>query len=222
MRIDTIAALCLSVLLGCGTGKQNDDGGYASSCDLTSMSPLDLAPSLPSCPAARGLSGDSLMCVDFSQIQELSDPRLMGWDFTIGGGSCPGWEVAGGNLQIQNFSMFHTTCGFTLPPIDLNQPQYNQYNSITLALRHHVDLDPGTSMINQAGQVYLGSASSPGLVTQITNTQLEQQMSLTVDKQNLPGPLNNVYQWLLQVQGFQPDSLKQGWQISSIAVMGNR
>jgi hypothetical protein len=145
---------------------------------------------------------------------------LMGWDFTLGGGACPGWEVAGGNLEVVNFPGFTGTCGLTLRPFDLNQPEYSQYNSITLALRHRVDLDPGSSTPNQFGQVYLGTAAPPGLVTEITNTQIEQQMSLTIDKQKLPMALNNIYQWLLQVQSFQATG-KKGWQISSVAVMGN-
>jgi hypothetical protein len=187
----------------------------------------DMVSPPPKCtaPAANGLTGDNLVCVNFSSISDQvlgSQPlpqQLNGWSFN-NPPNC--WQVASGQLQIMNFGGFGSTCGLTLPPIDLKQSQDSQYNSITLSLVQTVDLDPGTSTPNQYAEVYLGTANPASLVTQMTNTSIEQQMTVTINKQKLPAALNNVYQWLLQVSSFQANNTKKGWQISSVAVMGNQ
>jgi hypothetical protein len=146
----------------------------------------------------------------------------MGWDFAALPIACPGWEIVGGNLQIKDFSTFNDgICAFTLPPIDIRQPPYSQYNVITLALMHHVDLDPGNAIPNQSARIYFDGPYSYNLVTQITNTLLEQQMALAINVQKLPVVSGNVYQWFLEVKSLDAEN-KGGWQISSLAIMGNR
>jgi hypothetical protein len=216
--------LTLSVcLIAC----QNTDASQMLSPDMRGCLSLpDLAPPQAQCAAASGLTGDNLVCVDFSLIpdQSLGSPppsQLTGWDFVSNCGSM-NWEIAGGQLQITNFGGFKSTCGLTLPQIDLKQAKYSRYNSITLSLQQIVDLDPGTSTPNQYAEVYLGTANPALLVTQMTNTVIGQQMTVTINKQNLPVVLSNVYQWLLQVSSVQGNNTKNGWQISSVAVMGNQ
>lgn len=222
MRASLLLSISLVWLGGCRTDVIDVADGFCQRLDLKSDMATDMSAGPPKCaaPAARGLAGDSLLCVDFSQITSLSDTKLMGWDFVS---NCGGnnWEVAGGNLQIKMFDQFNSTCGVKLPSIDLAQPQYSKYNSITIAVRHKVDLDLGITNPNQLARVYLGTVNPASLVTTVSETQLEQQMTLTVDKQKLPAALNNVYQWILQISSFQKQN-KQGWQISSVAILGNQ
>lgn len=65
----------------------------------------DLAPPQPKCAAAKGLTGDAIVCVDFDKLSGLSDQTVKDWNFTPGGG-CPGWEIVGGKLQVKNFGAF--------------------------------------------------------------------------------------------------------------------
>jgi hypothetical protein len=53
--------------------------------------------------------------------------------------------------------------------------------------------------------------------------QFEQQAIININKQKLPpAGLTTVYTWLLQGSSGMANNTKQGWQISSIAVMGNK
>ena len=61
----------------------------------------------PKCAAAKGLSGDAIVCVDFDKLNGLTDPALTGWDFTTNCGA--GWQIAGGKLQVKNFGSFVAT-----------------------------------------------------------------------------------------------------------------
>ena len=135
------------------------------------------------------------------------------------------WEVAAGRLQIKNFPTFMGTCSVGLPAIDLTLTQNSQYSSLTLALRHSVDLDLGSGAAapNQLGQAYLSTATPTHLVTETSGSQpFEQQLAVTIDKQQLQSVgLGSVYKWLLQVSSGTAVSNKHGWQISSIAVIGN-
>lgn len=150
--------------------------------------------------------------------------QLPGWSFGKDTLNNDCWEVKSGKLQIKNFGTFSGTCTLTLPSIDLTQTQYSQYSSVTLAVRHTIDLDLGTGAMapNQLAQVYLSTATPTHLVTETSGSQpFEQQLTLTIDKQKLaPAGLGSVYKWLLQVSSGTSMN-KNGWQISSIAVLGN-
>ena len=50
----------------------------------------DMLAAQPKCAAAKGLSGDNLLCVDFDKVTQLSDPALTGWKFDANMAGC--WQ----------------------------------------------------------------------------------------------------------------------------------
>lgn len=205
-------------LIGCygpesvGTGNNN-----MMNCVQDAGKPSDLPVPLLQCPAAKGLAGTNLLCVDFAKVTQLTDPALMGWNFNANQPDC--WEIKGGVLQVQNFGSFQASCGLILPKIDLLPPA-TQYTSITLSLLHRVDMNPQ----EQAAFVFLDQAVSarlahhmtgqPGFPTLLTTT-------LTINKADLPAALNSSYKFFLQVLSLNNNGARKGWQIQSIAINGN-
>lgn len=176
---------------------------------------VDMAVAPLKCPAAKGLAGDNLLCVDFSTVTQLSDPALTGWKFDANMPGC--WQIANGMLQVQNFATFMGNCGLTLPPIDLKQADKAQYQKVTLALLHKVDMSDADQ---QTAQVFLDldvpariihqTTSRPGVPTLTATT-------LTINKADLPAMLASVYKFFLKASS-TGISGRPGWQIQSVAV----
>jgi hypothetical protein len=159
-----------------------------------------------------------LLCVDFDKVTQLTDPALAGWKFDAAT-PCPGWQISGGALQVQNFGTFMGNCGLTLPPIDFKVAPNTNYQRATIALVHRVDIsDP-----EQQAQIFLDldsptrlihqTTSRPGVPTLITT-------ALTVNKADLPGALMSVFKFFLKASSLNALGGRQGWQIQSIAVNG--
>lgn len=133
------------------------------------------------------------------------------------GGGC--WEIAGGVLQVKNFKMLTGDCGLFLPPINLNDAKYSKYQSLTLSLRQRVDVDPGS--MQQAG-IFLDTADLAHQLNTTTDRNLPQQFVLTLDKTDLPAMNPGGYRYLLRLHApATAGGTRQGWQISSVAVLGN-
>jgi hypothetical protein len=178
----------------------------------------DLAPPPPKCPAAKGVAGDNLLCVDFSKVAQLSDPALAGWDFTASMSNCPGWQIANNMLSVKMFSTFMGECGFTLPAIDLKQADKQKYQGLTISVVQRVSVsDP-----DQKAQLYLGAAdANTRLVIQTNGKNQRQQTMINITKADLPAAVNSVYQYLFKITSSVPvGGTVQGWQIESIAVNG--
>ncbi len=176
----------------------------------------DLTVSPPKCAAAKGLAGDNLLCVDFSKVNGLTDPLLNGWDFTTAG-TCPGWEIASGKLQVKNFGAFVGTCSFTMPLTDLAAAANQKYQSVTLAVVQRVDLNP----VSQKAQMMLGlDDPTTRLIDETRGTQPTQQRVYAVQKVALPNGGGAAYQPLFKLTSGALYA-GVGWQIESIAVMGN-
>lgn len=187
--------------------EQSADGG---SCPkLPDMG----VPPTQTCKAAQGLAGEVKICVDFNQAT-LADLSGKGWDFDKFDKSC--WEIANGKLQIKNFSTFMSSCGFLMPA--LSASDYQKYGSFTLAVAQTVDLNAQ----QQRAQVLLGLDDPDSrLLTQITGRQPRHQWVQTIAKTALPNGGGNQYQPLFKLTSGAFGSGYQGWQIESIAVLGN-
>ncbi len=219
MNIRTLFMLGALSLTGCPEAYFTE--GYDHGCpslDLTAPA-VDMAVAPPKCAAAKGLAGDNLLCVDFDKVTQLSDPALAGWNFTAST-PCPGWQISGGALQVQNFGTFMGSCGLTLPPIDLKQADKQQYQKVTLSLLHRVDMsDP-----DQQAQVFLDVDSAARLAHQMTGRTGFPTLlttTVTISKADLPSALMSVYKFFLKASALNVVGGRQGWQIQSIAVNGN-
>lgn len=196
------------------------DGGPLTTCPPTP----DLQPPTPPCAAAKGLSGDNLLCTDLTAIASLDALReLPGWvvgTYTAGK-EC--WSVGGGQpLQVTGLATVKQPCLLTLPSFDLTN---GNYSSITLSIRHTVDLDLGLTAPNQLAEVYLDQVDDSRLVTQTGGRQqLEQQWIVTIEKPALEkkwDPVNSSHTFILRLKSLAGSSYS-GWQISSIAINGNK
>jgi hypothetical protein len=181
--------------------------------------PADLSVVGPKCSAAKGLSGDAIVCVDFDKVSGLSDQALTGWDFTTNCGA--GWQIAGGKLQVKNFGSFVGTCSFMMPLVDLGALGNQKYSSVTLAVVQRVDLNPSASPA-QTAQTMLGLDVSTREFATATGSNPAQQnvhvLSRTVI-QTMTGGTN--FQPLFKLTSGAAHPTGTGWQIESIAVMGN-
>lgn len=96
MRSPAALLLLFATLSACAQPtEQFADGGK---CPALS----DIATITPPCAAAKGLAGDSLICIDFSSVadQALTKPspsELAGWDFEAPRIDC--WQILNGRLQ---------------------------------------------------------------------------------------------------------------------------
>lgn len=201
--------LCSLGCLAIDTPRATDGGtGTDQKCP-----PLpDLASPKDQCAAAKGLSGVPLICTDFSSQQTLTDLKGMGWDFTS---KCPaGWTVSGNKLQVSNFSGFADSCIFTTRA--LNTSEYQPYKSFTLSVVQTVDLNAP----KQNSWIYLGSDVATQQITTNTGTNPRQRNIYEIEKIALPNGGNNNYQLLFKITSTLAGGAT-GWQIESIAVLGN-
>jgi hypothetical protein len=212
-RANLILFLGTAGLLGCDQiNVTPPDGAACAGHDLGGGPRLDMTPPPAPCAAAAGLPGTNLVCIDFSQVSGLNDPKLTGWDFTS---QCPaGWSVASGELQLKDYSTFMGTCDFTMPT--LSAADYQNYNNFTLSVIQTVDVNS----LKQAVSIYLGL---PLPAQQIWNSTgsfpaIKMGTTLQAGKANLPNGGSGMYQPLFQItSGVQPNP-NQGWLIQSIAV----
>jgi hypothetical protein len=157
----TVLQFILALLLVSGCADTDDMDGYHGRCGhhrTDASPPPDLATPPPKCPAAKGLSGDNLLCADFAKATSLTDSALSGWDFVTNCGT-NSWEIAAGKLQIKNFGTFVGSCAFTMPALNFNDADKQKYNSITLSVIHRIDLnDPEQEAAIWFGGDYLASS----------------------------------------------------------------
>lgn len=207
-------------LAGCITAVDKPiDLGALCAGDLRSSTTVDMPAVQAKCAAATGLAGTNLLCVDFDKVTQLADPALAGWKFDAAT-PCPGWQISGGYLQVQNFGSFVGSCGLTLPPIDFKVSGNLSFQRATLAIVHRVDMsDP-----DQQAQVFVDLDSPARLIHQTTSKPGISTLTttiLTVNKADLPMTLMSVYKFFLKAGSLTAIGGRQGWQIQSIAVMGN-
>lgn len=165
------------------------------------------------CAAAKWLPGDNLICTDFPTPQTLMDLKGMGWDFTS---KCPiGWTVSNAKLEVNSFSTFADSCIFTTRP--LTASEYQKYNSFTLSVVQTVDLNAP----KQTAWIYLGSDLATQQLALSTGTNPRQRNIYEVARTALPNGGNNNYQPLFKITSTAAGGGFLGWQIESIAVMGN-
>lgn len=171
----------------------------------------------PRCEAAKGLPGDNLVCVDLLQVPSLD--ALRGLNFIVGknsvGNEC--WEIMQGKLEINNFSGFADTCIIKLPALDLTTAANQKYNSFTLSVIQTVDLNAQ----KQTSWIYLGSDLATQQLALSTGTNPRQRNIYEVARAALPNGGNNNYQPLFKITSTAAGGGFLGWQIESIAVMGN-
>lgn len=215
MLFSRATVVCLALLASCDEYLVPKEGAVFPNQCTDAAPPPDLATPVAKCPAAKGLAGDNLVCVDFAKVPSLTDQALTGWDFvSIGGGNY--WEIAGGKLQVKNFGAFASTCGFTMPAINFNDADKQKYNTYILSVVHRVSISEADA---QKIQVMLGSDDpQKRLITQWTGKQPSQQTTIAISKADL----------LMQASNFQPlfkfsaiataGGSFSGWQIDSIAV----
>lgn len=211
----------LGAVSGCTNGGAFDplDNVSAGSGTPPGCVQPDMAAASATCPASRGLGGESLLCVDFASAQTtLAALTAQGWDFTTAANNCPGWEIASGVLQVINFSSFSNgSCGLSMPATSASQIQ--QYKRLTLSLQQRIDLnDP-----EQQARIYLNSDSDVQneLWRQTGKKNVpRQQTTLTVDVADLPAQLRSSgFKWLFRLTSMIQVG-RQGWQIESIAIHG--
>lgn len=165
------------------------------------------------CAAAKGLPGDNLICTDFPTPQTLMDLKGMGWDFTS---KCPvGWTVSNAKLEVNSFSTFADSCIFTTRL--LTPSEYQKYTSFTLSVIQTVDLNAQ----KQTAWIYLGSDLATQQLALSTGTNPRQRNIYEVARTALPNGGNNNYQPLFKITSTAAGGGFLGWQIESIAVMGN-
>ena len=183
----------------------------------------DLSVVGPKCAAAKGLSGDAIVCVDFNTLanQTLTatpPAELPGWKFDAT--NC--LEIAGGKLQVKNFGGFVGTCSFMMPLVDLGALGNQKYSSVTLAVVQRVDLNASASPAQQTAKLLLGVDMANREFATVTGSSPAQQnvhvLSRTVI-QTMTGGTN--FQPLFKLTSGAAYPIGTGWQIESVAVMGN-
>lgn len=148
MTFRSIALPYMLVLAGCPMTIPNEDGGGSSSDGSCHVVMPDLAPSPAKCAAAKGLTGENVVCVDFPTKGSLTE--LTGWNFKAAGASdC--WILAVGQqtgkkvLLVNSFSTYSGECALTTPQIDLSLPERKDYSRLTLSLLERTDVNPATA-----------------------------------------------------------------------------
>jgi hypothetical protein len=209
MRISLLAWLWLA-WVGCTDWKELQDGG-ALSADQKCPSLPDLTPPAPKCSAAQGLSGDNLLCADFTSPQVLGELTTAGWHFTTGmTGNCAGWTVMNNSLQVTNYSALLGSCAFSMAPVLASD--YGKYNSFTLSVVETVDINSA----KQSASIYNGVVPGQNILWSQTGTYPQQTLTISLTKAALPG--SGMYQPLFQISSLMGSSGNQGWLIESIAL----
>ena len=187
-----------------------------SPADLMSQHDLTQAPA--KCAAAKGLSGDVLLCVDFDKVAGLDAPELKGWDFNVLS-ACSGWEISSGALQIKSYQMLKTDCAFLIKNINLADFSVQKFQEFTLSVKYNIEIN---RLKQQMAKIYMGSNNEERIMWQKAFVQPEQTLSIKMAKLNIPNGGNNSYQPMFYL--YNPGSSESpgfaGWQIKSIAILG--
>jgi len=183
--------------------------------------PPDLAIPPPKCAAAKGLAGEALICVDADK-STLADLRTQGWTGFKDGTGTDCWEIASVKLQVKNFGTFVGTCSFTMPLTDLAAAANQKYQSVTLAVVQRVDLN-ASALPPQSAKSMLGLDDPSRLLTTTTDKTPRQQQVYTLTRSDLAGVpgVGTNFQPLFKLSSAAVAPGNTGWQIESIAVMGN-
>ena len=180
----------------------------------------DLAPAPAKCAAAKGLSGDVLLCVDFDKVTGLDAKELEGWNFNLNCDDGTKWEIVDGKLQVTNLSALKSisnSCKFQMPAININDPDKVKYQSVTIAILQTVDLSEGDFW----AQIFLGAEdTNRRLLAQMSGYQKRQTSSFNLQKADLPQG-DNSYKYLFRVYKTSDKLSIRNWNIESIAVVGN-
>ena len=178
--------------------------------------PQDLSTAQPTCAAAKGISGVPLICTDFPSAQTLVDLKGMGWDFTYSCSGGVGWTVLNAALQVSNYATFVGSCYFHTRP--LTADEYQKYNSFTLSVVQTADLNA----LKQYAWIYLGIDDYSRQLSFTTGPNPRQRTMYEVAKTALPNGGSSSYQPVFKFSSAVTAGMSNmGWQIESIAVMGN-
>lgn len=237
MRTHRLLMLAIP-LIGCyGPESVGPSNNNMMNCSADGGMRIDMSPSKLPCPAAKGLSGDTLACVDFQNIASLSSQTE--WSFNS---SCSdpktnkayGWTLASSaqtmkkTLLMVNYSEYIGDCAFTTPRIDLTNAQYSGYNRLTISLQTRINVNPQAIKVNttifgpQFAQIYLNN-NSPVLINQTTGQNHPQQLTLSLDKSSLPTMPSGGYQFFVNFHApYAGGGGNDGWEIDSIAINGSK
>lgn len=217
MRRALFIAICLGAVPGCGAfhdielyplnGPSGDGGACPYTPDMT------VVPAAK-CAAAKGLGGDTLLCVDMAQVSSVDALRAMNWIVAKDSMNNECWEIMSGTLQVKNFSNFTDDCLFKLPALIASS-----HVTFTLSVVQTVTVNK----MKQSASIYLGAAQDTQQLVSSTGTNPKQRSIYEVATVALPNGGSGMYQPLFKLAsgGIQAGSLYQGWQIESVAVMGN-
>jgi hypothetical protein len=214
-------AAALTALLALGCQDPSDRCELTESCPKPDLAVPDLAAAPPKCAAAKGLTGDALICVDFDQpTTTLADLMTKGWNFV--NAPLHPWEIANGKLQVNNFATFADTGSFRLPLTDLATAPNQKYQSVTLAVVQRVDLNSNPA-VQQKAQPFLGLADPFRQIDFTTGSNPRQQKVYSLTRTDLAtvSGVGTNFQPLFQLTSPVAAPGNTGWQIESIAVMGN-
>lgn len=200
--------------------------GFPHGCPTADAGIPDLTPPKPKCAAALGLTGTPILCVDFEAIGDrvlgsTNPAPLDAWDFDRAAKGC--WQIKSGKLGVVNFGGFADTCSFKMPNTDLAAPLNAGFSSVTLAVVQRVDLNDKPAQF-QSAQIMLGLDDSNRRFEYRTGSNPRQQNVNTLTRADLagiPGVGTNVQPLFKLTSAAAAGSSYSGWEIESIAVMGN-
>ncbi|MFO0572754.1 MAG: hypothetical protein U1A78_02050 [Polyangia bacterium] len=215
MKIASIVGVVLALSAAACTdievvpkGTLGDGGGCPN------PTPPDLATSQPACKAAEGISGTPLICQDFAGVNAPTIAQLTqkGWNFDKAATGC--WQIQG-SLNVKNFGSSTGSCALTLPEQDLTKTDKNP-KTITLSLVHKVDM----VQYVQRGEIFLDQDFPSRLIHLVGGEQKitsSVKTSLPVARETLTGGKATFY---LKASS-ENVSVRNGWQIESIAVIAS-
>ena len=183
------------------------------------ISQSDLAPALAKCAAAKGLSGDVLLCVDFDKVTGLDAKELEGWDFKNLDG-CTGWMINSGKLQVNDIAKLGDgkSCQFLTSAIASSILDEKESKSVTLAVLHTVDL----SELDYKSQIMLGADEpTTRLLAQQTGFQKRQISAFNILRTDWPQGETS-YQYVFKISKTTAKLAGRNWYIESIAIVGNK
>lgn len=181
------------------------------------MPPMDMKPEPAKCAAAKGLSGDVLLCVDFDKVTGLEE--LEGWDFKNLDG-CTGWMINSGKLQVNDIAKLGDgkSCQFLTSAIAGSSLDEKESKSVTLAVLHTVDL----SELDYKSQIMLGADEpTTRLLAQQTGFQKRQISAFNILRTDWPQGESS-YQYLFKISKITAKLAGRNWYIESIAIVGNK
>ncbi len=114
----------------------------------------------------------------------------------------------------------HHFCSFVMPPLDLNAGVNAQYSSVTLALVQRVNMDEA----QQTAQILMGTdMPATKLLKQESGRQPRMRSVYTVTRDDLLNQTgaNGNFQLLFKAYSGVAPTPNKGWQIESIAILGN-